>query len=90
MYGWLKNASTVFVPNLSGIFVALFCIYSFDKHAIVKPKGKHDHLLSCGTLTIEMYVISSFIIGFSLLLGYMGLDQPIGSIGCVLSIIVSG
>lgn len=74
-YGCLRQDSTVFWPNLSGIFVSIFCLHSF-------------HLFSPAISQGWYAVISSTIIAAVVLL-FTGNYALLGSIGCILSMCVT-
>ena len=76
LYGWLKQDFTVFAPNFSGILVSVFCIYSFNKYNVTNQSKQHT--------------ISFLIIVIVVVLANRNEFDTIGTIGCVLSIIVSG
>jgi len=75
-YGLLKNDKAVYVPNGSGFFVSIYCLYIYHVNVASKPWN--------------MYAVVVAISLICLVLAYKNEVQTIGLIGCVLSIILSG
>ena len=75
-YGILKSDMTVLVPNAIGIFAGAGCIAGYHKYANTKP--------------LSLYAISAALIAFSSALAYQGNWQLLGSLGCVVAIILTG
>jgi urea transporter len=76
LYGLLKKDRTIFLPNLSGSLVAVFCISSFHRFAGAKPQG--------------LYALTVVLMGTASTLFLLDQAASIGSMGCFLSVVLSG
>lgn len=76
LYGWLKNDMTIFVPNAISIATGIYCMWVYYSHAALKP----DILYS--SLALLLFVGGC--------LGILGMASSIGTIGCVMSVLMSG
>jgi solute carrier family 50 (sugar transporter) len=75
-YGVLKSDLTVFVPNGIGIIAGLICVSGY--HRFVNPKP------------VKLYAAAAAIIAFSTACYYAKNYQLLGSLGCVLAVLVTG
>ena len=75
-YGLLKSDMTVLVPNAIGILTGVGCIYGYHKHAVNKP--------------LSMYAVAAALIAFASALAFQGNYQLLGSLGCVVAVILTG
>ena len=75
-YGMLKSDLTVLVPNAVGVLTGAGCVMGYHKYATKKP--------------LSMYAVAAAIIAFSSILASQGNYQLLGSLGCVLAVILTG
>ena len=75
-YGLLKSDMTVLVPNALGVLTGAGCVVGYHRFAKQKP--------------ISMYAVSAALIAFSSLLAFQGNYQLLGSLGCVVAVILTG
>ncbi len=76
LYGYMKANSSMFYPNLTGLFVGTFCLSIFHHYCITKPW--------------DMYFVVLMISVICVILAQYELVEYIGFLGCALSIAVSG
>lgn len=75
-YGLLKSDMTVLVPNAIGVFTGAGCIAGYHRFATTKP--------------VSMYACAAALIAFSTMLAVQGNFKLLGSLGCVLAVILTG
>jgi solute carrier family 50 protein (sugar transporter) len=75
-YGWLKTDSTIYLPNMLSIAVAIFCMAVYYQYALVKP--------------YRVYAASLFVCSIGIWLVSTGDSTSIGLLGCALSVLMSG
>lgn len=75
-YGMLKSDMTVLVPNALGILTGAGCVIGYHRFAKQKPTS--------------MYAVSAALIAFSSMLAFQGNYQLLGSLGCVVAVILTG
>jgi solute carrier family 50 (sugar transporter) len=75
-YGLLKSDMTVLVPNALGVLTGAGCVIGYHRFAKQKP--------------ISMYAVSAALIAFSSMLAFQGNYQLLGSLGCVVAVILTG
>lgn len=75
-YGLLKSDMTVLVPNALGILTGAGCVMGYHRFALKKP--------------LSMYAGAAALIAFSSLLALQGNYQLLGSLGCVVAVILTG
>jgi len=75
-YGALRNDPTVLIPNAIGVASGLACVGAYQKHTSTTPKGVY-----AGAMAIMLFATA---------LAFAGNFQLIGSIGCVLAVILMG
>ena len=78
LYGLLKNDTTVLFPNIIGIVSGLFCIVAYQ--------------LNCSPSAVPKvyYLFSTLIVIFAVSLYISDNSALIGSIGCVLAVVLMG
>eukprot|EP01038_Epipyxis_sp_PR26KG_P007884 gene7884-10700_t len=76
LYGFLKTDNTIMLPNVSGFMVSIICIVVYRRYS--------------EEFSWLFYGVSFIIILISSVLTAHGEANLLGSLGCVLSIIVSG
>lgn len=75
-YGWLRDDSTIYVPNIISIGTAVFCMFTYYKYALTKP--------------LRTYGVALALCGTGLWLATKGDPHPVGLIACALSVLMSG
>jgi solute carrier family 50 (sugar transporter) len=75
-YGMLKSDMTVLVPNAIGVFTGAGCIAGYHRFATIKP--------------VSMYACAAALIAFSTVLAAQGNYKLLGSLGCVVAVILTG
>lgn len=75
-YGVLRSDMTVLVPNALGILTGAGCILGYHKYAIQKP--------------LSMYAVAAALIAFASGLAFQGNYKLLGSLGCILAVILTG
>ena len=75
-YGMLKSDMTVLVPNALGVLTGAGCVIGYHRFAKQKP--------------LSMYAVSAALIAFSSMLAFQGNYQLLGSLGCVVAVILTG
>lgn len=75
-YGLLKSDMTVLVPNALGVLTGAGCVIGYHRFAKQKP--------------VSMYAASAALIAFSSMLAFQGNYQLLGSLGCVVAVILTG
>lgn len=76
LYGWLKNDLTIFVPNAVSIITGMYCMWVYYAYASLKPD-----VLYC---TLALFLSTGGCLGF------LGMANSIGTIGCIMSVLMSG
>ena len=75
-YGLLRSDMTVLVPNALGILTGTGCILGYHKYAVQKPSS--------------MYAVAAALIAFASVLAFQGNHKLLGSLGCILAVILTG
>ena len=75
-YGLLRSDMTVLVPNALGILTGAGCILGYHKYAVQKPSS--------------MYAVAAALIAFASVLAFQGNHKLLGSLGCILAVILTG
>jgi len=76
LYGWLKHDLTILVPNVISIGTGAFCMWAYYTNASLKPD-----LLYCSL---------GVFLALGACLGMLDMASSIGTIGCVMSVVMSG
>ena len=77
MYALLQSDLTVLVPNCTGLFASIYCLFTYESYSKVD-------------FPIPTYAVSVIIITIGLLFAFAQSSTPIGLMGDVLAVMMMG